>query len=46
MPDVVVDACVAAKWVLPEADIAQAQKVYTDVLVRGDRLVVLDLALA
>jgi predicted nucleic acid-binding protein len=46
MPDVVVDACVAAKWVLPEPDIAQAQKVYTDVLGRGDQLVALDLALA
>jgi predicted nucleic acid-binding protein len=46
MTDAVVDSCVAAKWVLPEADSAQALRVVTDVVPAGARLVVLDLVFA
>ncbi len=45
MTDTVIDSSVVAKWVLPEADSAQAQKVLTDVVASGGRLLVLDLAL-
>ena len=45
MTDAVIDSSVVAKWVLPEADSAQAQKVLTDVVTSGGRLLVLDLAL-
>lgn len=43
MSDVVVDSCVAAKWILPEADSCQAQRLITDVAMAGERLIVLDL---
>ncbi len=44
MSDVVVDSCVAAKWILPEADSGQAQRLITEVAMAGERLIVLDLA--
>ena len=44
MSDTVVDSSVVAKWVLPEPDSAQAQRLITDVAVAGERLIVLDLA--
>lgn len=43
MTDVVVDSSVVAKWILPEADSGQAQRVITDVATQGHRLIVLDL---
>lgn len=46
MSNLAVDSCVIAKWFLPESDSAQAQKLFADVIARGDRLIVLDLALA
>jgi predicted nucleic acid-binding protein len=45
MSDTVVDSGVVAKWVLPEVDSSQAQRLITDVALKGGRLVVLDLAL-
>jgi predicted nucleic acid-binding protein len=44
MSDTVVDSSVVAKWILPEADTAQAQRLITEVALRGERLLVLDLA--
>jgi predicted nucleic acid-binding protein len=44
MTDVVVDSSVIAKWILPEPDSAQAQRVLTDVAGQGKRLIALDLA--
>jgi len=44
MSDTVVDSSVVAKWILPEADSAQAQRLITEVALQGDRLIVLDLA--
>jgi len=46
MSDAVVDNSVVAKWVLPEPDSAQAQRLISEVAVKGDRLIILDLALA
>ena len=46
MSDVVVDSSVVAKWILPEADSAQAQRVLAETASRGERTVVLDLAYA
>ena len=43
MSDVVVDSSVVAKWLLPEADSKQAQRLFTDVVGRGEELLVLDL---
>lgn len=43
MTDVVVDSSVVAKWILPEADSGQAQRVISDVASQGHRLIVLDL---
>jgi len=43
MSDTVVDSSVVAKWILPEADSAQAQRLITDVAGAGERLIVLDL---
>lgn len=43
MTDVVVDSSVVAKWILPEADSGQTQRVITDVATQGHRLIVLDL---
>jgi predicted nucleic acid-binding protein len=45
MSDTVADSSVVAKWILPEADSVQAQAVVTDVAGKGDRLMVVDLAL-
>lgn len=44
MSDTVVDSSVIAKWVLPEADSAQAQRVISEVVLKGERLFALDLA--
>jgi len=43
MSDFVVDTSVVAKWILPEADSAQAQRLLTEAAATGGRLVVLDL---
>jgi predicted nucleic acid-binding protein len=45
MSDTVVDSSVVAKWVLPEADSADALRVAAEVLTNGERLIVLDLAI-
>jgi len=45
MSDTVVDSSVVAKWILPEPDSAQAQRLITEVALQGERLIVLDLAL-
>lgn len=44
MSDTVVDSSVAAKWLLPEADSPDADRLITDVTQKGERLIVLDLA--
>jgi predicted nucleic acid-binding protein len=44
MSDVVVDSSVVAKWILPEADSGQAQRLVSEVALKGERLIVLDLA--
>ena len=44
MSDTVVDSSVVAKWILPEADSTQAKRLITEVAMKGERLVVLDLA--
>ena len=44
MSDTVVDSSVVAKWILPEADSNQAQRLITEVAAVGERLLVLDLA--
>jgi predicted nucleic acid-binding protein len=46
MSEIVVDSSVVAKWVLPELDTPQANRLLTHALTTGDRLVVLDLAFA
>jgi len=46
MTDVIVDASVAAKWVLPEVDSAHALRVFADVAAAGGVSVVLDVAAA
>jgi predicted nucleic acid-binding protein len=43
MSDVVVDGSVVAKWILPEADSAHAERLTTEVPAAGGRLIVLDL---
>jgi predicted nucleic acid-binding protein len=45
MSDMVVDSSVVAKWVLPESDSPQAHRLITEVALKGERLIVLDLAL-
>ncbi len=45
MSDLVVDSSVVAKWILLEADSAQAQQLLMDTAIQGGVLVVLDLAL-
>jgi predicted nucleic acid-binding protein len=42
--DVVVDSCVAAKWVISEADSAQADRLMHEVPAKGGRLLGLDFA--
>ena len=44
MSDTVVDSSVAAKWILPEPDSAQADRLIAEVALKGERLIVLDLA--
>jgi predicted nucleic acid-binding protein len=44
MSDTVVDSSVVAKWILPEPDSAQAQRLITEVALKGQRLIALDLA--
>jgi predicted nucleic acid-binding protein len=46
MADVAIDSSVAAKWVLPEADTAQAQAILVSKVQSGSRLLILDIALA
>jgi predicted nucleic acid-binding protein len=46
MSDTVVDSSVVAKWILPEPDSAHAQRLITEVALKGERLIVLDLAFA
>jgi predicted nucleic acid-binding protein len=43
MSDTVVDSSVVVKWILPEPDSAQAQRLITDVALKGERLIILDL---
>lgn len=45
MTDVVVDSSAVAKWILPEGDSAQAQRLIFEVAMQGGRLLVLDLAI-
>jgi len=45
MSDTVVDSSVVAKWVLPESDSPQTHRLITEVALKGERLIVLDLAL-
>jgi predicted nucleic acid-binding protein len=44
MSDTVVDSSVVAKWILPEPDSAQADRLIDEVALKGERLIVLDLA--
>ena len=44
MSDIVVDSSVVAKWILPEADSADAQRLITTAEAAGEQLIVLDLA--
>jgi predicted nucleic acid-binding protein len=44
MSDTVVDSSVVAKWVLPEPDSPHAERLIADVALKGERLIVLDLA--
>ncbi|HUO07285.1 MAG TPA: type II toxin-antitoxin system VapC family toxin [Phycisphaerae bacterium] len=46
MNELVVDSCVVAKWILPETDSLQAQRLVTDAGTSSMKLVVLDLAFA
>jgi predicted nucleic acid-binding protein len=45
MNDIVVDASIVVKWVLPELDSKQAARLFNDVVGQGGRLLVLDLGL-
>jgi predicted nucleic acid-binding protein len=45
MSEIAVDSSVVAKWILPEADSAHAQRLTTEVPAAGGRLIVLDLIL-
>ena len=46
MSDIVVDSCVAAKWVLTEVDSVKARKLGTDATASGAKMIVLDLVFA
>ena len=46
MSDIVVDSSVAAKWILPESDSIEARRLVSNSSTTGERLFVLDLALA
>ena len=44
MSDDVVDSSVVAKWIITEPDSSQAQRLVSEVALKGERLIVLDLA--
>ena len=44
MSDIVVDSSVVAKWILAEPDSAQADRLVVEAALKGERLIVLDLA--
>jgi len=44
MSDTVVDSSVMAKWILPEPDSPHAGRLIDEVALKGERLIVLDLA--
>ena len=44
--DVVVDSCVVAKWILPEADSERARQVLVETTQAGGQAIVLDIAFA
>ena len=44
MSDTVVDSSVVAKWILPERDSAQAERLIAEGALKGERPIVLDLA--
>ena len=46
MKDVVVDSSVVAKWILPEADSDQADRLMANVVFEGRRLIVLEIGVA
>ena len=46
MSDLVVDSCVVVKWVLPEPDRDKALQLFAQASASGDRLYVVDIALA
>lgn len=43
MSDTIVDSSVVAKWILPEPDSLDAQRLITEVAGNGERLIVVDL---
>jgi predicted nucleic acid-binding protein len=43
MSDTVVDSSVVAKWILAEPDSAHAARLITEIALKGERLIVLDL---
>lgn len=44
MSDTLVDSSVVAKWIMPEPDSAHAKRLITELALKGERLIVLDLA--
>jgi len=44
MSETVVDSSVVTKWIVPEPDSAQADRLIAEVALKGERLIVLDLA--
>jgi predicted nucleic acid-binding protein len=44
MSELIVDSCVVAKWVLPESDSGQAQRIIDEFVPLGGRLILLDIA--
>ena len=44
MSDTVVDSSVVAKWILPEPDSVHAHRLIDEVALKGERLILLDLA--
>lgn len=44
MSDTVVDSSVVAKWIIKEPDSPQAQRLISEVTLKGEHLIVLDLA--
>jgi predicted nucleic acid-binding protein len=45
MSDLVADSCIAAKWIIAEADSPQALQAFQDTINAGGKLILLDLAL-